>query len=208
MNNYVLLSGFMFFISVSGSNAADPQLLIDCEMEIKEQLISPSSYKRIKVTSNPIIQGLDIEYDAVNAYNVPIRHIYTCNPQMIELNKQFEKGFEKAINDGLTNKAPKPKVYSELNPPSETEKDSVKGQIMVMWNHFKYSENIKTNINIVLNIGEKGEIIDYKILTPTLNASNENFLKSLDNAIKRAQPYNVEMYGEIKIEIKFEELHE
>lgn len=177
-------------------------------MEIKGQLISPSSYKRIKVTSNPIIQGLDIEYDAVNAYNVPIRHIYTCNPQMIELNKQFEKGFEKAINDGIKNNASKPKVYSELNPPSETEKDSVKGQIMDRWNYFKYSENIKTNINIVLNIGDGGELIDYKILTPTLNASNQNFLESLDMAIKRAGPYNVEMYGEIKIEIKFEELQE
>lgn len=95
MNKYTFLLGFLFLTPISGCNFTDSQLLIDCETNIKAQLISPSSYKRIKVSDNPIFQGLDIEYEAVNAYNVRLRDTYSCNPQMIELGKKLNEEFKK-----------------------------------------------------------------------------------------------------------------
>lgn len=56
----------------------------ECEKYLLEKLRSPSTYKRIEVSSTavpyetPIEQMVFIEYDAANAYGTPIRGRQLC----------------------------------------------------------------------------------------------------------------------------------
>lgn len=60
------------------AGCSDPNLDA-CEDALKATLRAPSSYKRIAVNGHWQGRTYDIEYDAVNAFNAPIRGKGWCN---------------------------------------------------------------------------------------------------------------------------------
>lgn len=59
-----------------------PKGLAECESAIKENLRSPSTYKRVSVGDEVVLDGertFEIEYDAANAYGTPIREDAACD---------------------------------------------------------------------------------------------------------------------------------
>lgn len=98
----------VFSATVSGCNPFEPRLYGVCEDALKEQLRSPSTYERVRLTArdeqisaeayeigagNPLTRAartvlqqgaiphrhvVIIEYDAVNAYGTPVRGAAEC----------------------------------------------------------------------------------------------------------------------------------
>lgn len=67
-----------------GAPSNEEKLIAECEQWLKERLRAPSSYKRVSATAAipdeaESRQSVFIEYDAVNAFNAPLREIAQCD---------------------------------------------------------------------------------------------------------------------------------
>lgn len=71
-------------ITLSGCSTFDPPEVAACEKYLVAKLKAPSTYKRINASSvgvpyaKPTEWDVDIEYDAANAFNTPIRDHQLC----------------------------------------------------------------------------------------------------------------------------------
>lgn len=73
-------------LTVAGCSAFDSgeeQAAQACEAFVAEQLLSPSTYKRVSMTAPPHVPGkgfrfVTVSYDAANAFGTPIRGTQTC----------------------------------------------------------------------------------------------------------------------------------
>lgn len=79
---YLFLTALLPIAGCSGT--IEPQAVKDCQANLLLKLKAPSTFKRVKVTSavDPDSSGrqwlVDIEYDAANAFNAPLRAREIC----------------------------------------------------------------------------------------------------------------------------------
>lgn len=79
---HLIIAGLL---PIAGCSAAlESQAVKDCQANLLLKLKAPSTFKRVKVTSaaDPDSNGrawlVDIEYDAANAFNAPLRAHEIC----------------------------------------------------------------------------------------------------------------------------------
>jgi hypothetical protein len=104
--------------------ACDDAQVKQCETSIVDKLKAPSSYKRINITRSqidssihkPPYDSVTIYYDAVNAYNAPLRGDETCffepgtdtrmnNPFEAEVRAQLDAALAKSADAALDHAA-------------------------------------------------------------------------------------------------------